>query len=192
MAASEQDPDNLKEVTAQGPDHTGELWVRGPNIMKGYWQNPKATKETISTDGERWLRTGDVAYVDDKSRFYIVDRIKELIKVKGNQVAPAELEALLLEHPAVADAAVIGIQTPDGDEMPRAYIVRQPGSEKKVTEKDLQDFVKSKVVRYKQLTGGVEWMEAIPKNPSGKILRKILREQWKQSQSKKGDTQAKL
>lgn len=85
----------------------GELWVRGPNVMKGYWRKPEATKETLTEDG--WLKTGDVAYLDEQGRLFIVDRIKELIKVKGNQVAPAELEALLLEHPGVADAAVIGV-----------------------------------------------------------------------------------
>jgi long-subunit acyl-CoA synthetase (AMP-forming) len=85
----------------------GEIWVRGPNIMKGYWNKPDATKETMTED--RWLKTGDVAYVDKNNHFFIVDRKKELIKVKGLQVAPAELEALLLDHPDVQDAAVIGI-----------------------------------------------------------------------------------
>ncbi|KIW13031.1 hypothetical protein PV08_08218 [Exophiala spinifera] len=114
-----QGNESFSEVTARGPEHTGELWVRGPNVMKGYWRNPEATAKTFSNDGKRWLRTGDVAYVDEGGCFYIVDRIKELIKVKGNQVAPAELEALLLEHPGIAAAAVIGIPTADGDEKPR-------------------------------------------------------------------------
>ncbi|KAK9656490.1 hypothetical protein V6000_002839 [Aspergillus fumigatus] len=95
-------------VTEYGHNQRGELWVRAPNIMKGYWKNPQATEETKTADG--WLKTGDIAYVDDNGRFHVVDRKKELIKVKGNQVAPAELEALLLEHPAVADVAVIGVQ----------------------------------------------------------------------------------
>lgn len=165
----------FREITERGPEHRGELWVRGPNIMVGYWKNEEATKNTFSPDGERWLRTGDVAYVDEDGCFFIVDRIKELIKVKGNQVAPAELEALILDHKHVADVAVIGISTPDGDEKPRAYVVRQPGSEGKVTEQDIVDFVKDKVVRYKRLESAV-FVDAIPKNPSGKILRRQIRD----------------
>jgi len=173
------------EITARGSDNRGELWARGPNVMKGYWKNEKATKETFSPDGQ-WLRTGDVAYVDDDGGFFIVDRIKELIKVKGNQVAPAELEALILDHKDIADVAVIGLPTLDGDERPRAYCVKQVGA--KVTEQDVADFVKDKVVPYKRLNGGVEFVDAIPKNPSGKILRRQLRDQA----AKKGQVQAKL
>lgn len=141
-----------------------------------YWGNPKATAETLTPDG--WLKTGDIAYVSEQSdpgpQFVIVDRIKELIKVKGHQVAPAELEALLLEHPDVADAAVIGITKLDGDEAPRAFITLAPG--KKVAERDIQAFVERRVVRYKRLTGGVVFVDEIPKNPSGKILRRQLRD----------------
>ncbi|KAL4806700.1 hypothetical protein BDV18DRAFT_152118 [Aspergillus unguis] len=162
-------------ITELGKNQRGELWVRGQNIMKGYWRNPKATKETKTEDG--WLKTGDVAYVDDKGQFYVVDRMKELIKVKGNQVAPAELEAILLEHPAVADAAVIGV-TINNDECPRAYIVFKPG--KTAVPKDITGFMEGKVSRIKQITGGVIFVDSIPKNPSGKILRKALREQAKQ------------
>jgi 4-coumarate--CoA ligase len=154
------------------------------NDTHSYWKNPKATAETLTPD--KWLRTGDITYVDSNGHFFIVDRRKELIKVKANQVAPAELEALLLEHEDIADAAVIGIPTPDGDEAPMAFVVRQ-GTEKagKLTKEEVQDFVKGKVVRYKQLTGGVQWLDAIPKNPSGKILRRQLREDWKkQSQAR--------
>lgn len=97
--------DSGRREVARG--ERGELWVRGPNVMKGYWGKDQATKETLTKDG--WLMTGDVAYLDEKGALFIVDRKKELIKVKGNQVAPAELEALLLEHPGVADAAVIGV-----------------------------------------------------------------------------------
>lgn len=143
-----------------------------------YWKNPKATAETLTPDG--WLKTGDIAYVSESGHFFIVDRKKELIKVKGNQVAPAELEALLLEHPAIADVAVIGMPTPDGDEAPRAFVVRQPTQAgKNVTAKDVQQFVEGKVVRYKRLTGGVTFIDAVPKNPSGKILRRQLRDQYK-------------
>lgn len=180
------DEETNEEITARGPSARGELWARGPNVMKGYWRNPKATEETLTSDG--WLKTGDIAYVDEIGHFFIVDRKKELIKVKGNQVAPAELEALLLEHPAIADAAVIGMPTPDGDEAPRAFVVLQPDKKsQKTTVEEVQNFVKDKVARHKRLTGGVTWIEAVPKNPSGKILRRQLRDQYKSK-----DGQARL
>ncbi|KAF1815261.1 4-coumarate-CoA ligase [Eremomyces bilateralis CBS 781.70] len=163
--------ENGKEV-AQG--ERGELWCTAPNIMKGYWNKPEATKETLTPDG--WLKTGDIAYMDKDGKFFIVDRMKELIKVKGLQVAPAELEALLLEHPDVADAAVIGV-TVNGEEYPRAYIIPQVGS--KPTEQDIHKFMEPRVSRAKRLVGGVRFVDEIPKNPSGKILRKLLREQAK-------------
>jgi 4-coumarate--CoA ligase len=144
----------------------GELWIRGPNVMKGYWNRPDATAETLITDskGQIWLMTGDIVYVDQQNRFYVVDRKKELIKVKGNQVAPAELEALLLDHPSVADAAVIGV-TVDHDEKPRAYIIVAEGHAGKVTEADIQKFVQDRVTPHKRLTGGVRFVNEIPKNP---------------------------
>lgn len=146
--------------------------------MKGYWKNPKATAETLTPDG--WLKTGDIACVDEDGQFFIVDRKKELIKVKGNQVAPAELEALLLEHPGIQDAAVIGMPTADGDEAPKAFVVKQPTKEgEKVTKDEIVKFIESKVVRYKRLAAGVEFVESIPKNPSGKILRRQIRDQYK-------------
>lgn len=95
------------EMTELADGECGEIWIRGPNVMRGYWRNEPATRDVLTSDG--WLRSGDIGYVDEQGLFYIVDRKKELIKVKGNQVAPAELEALLLEHPLVADAAVIGV-----------------------------------------------------------------------------------
>ncbi|KAL3482702.1 putative AMP-binding enzyme [Aspergillus germanicus] len=155
-----------------GSNSKGELWVRGPNVMRGYWRNKAATESTVTPDG--WLKTGDVSYFDNQGRFYIVDRLKELIKVKGNQVAPAELEGELLQHPAVAEAAVIGLKIRDG-EYPRAYIVLKPG--KSATEGDILAFMKERVAPVKQITGGVVFVDVIPKNPSGKILRKVLREQ---------------
>lgn len=180
--------DGTAEITERGPNAIGELWCRGLNIMKGYWQNPQATANTLTEDG--WLRTGDIAYVDEHGKFFIVDRLKELIKVKGNQVAPAELEALLLEHPHIADAAVIGLPTAEGDEAPYAFIVRQTGeAATKLTELQVQDFVRGKVIRYKRLDGGVEFVDVIPKNPSGKILRRQLREKAK---AKRLESQAKL
>ncbi|KAK4462046.1 4-coumarate--CoA ligase-like 7 [Cladorrhinum samala] len=156
----------------------GELWVTGPTLMRRYWKKPEATADTIvvDSDGTRWLKTGDIAYIEEYKPggiFHVVDRSKELIKVKGNQVAPAELEGVLLENPDVADAAVIGV-TIKGEELPRAYVVKKPGS--KASEQDVAKWMESKVTRYKQLKGGVVFVDAIPKNPSGKILRKLLRD----------------
>lgn len=125
--------------------------------------------------------------MDEHGKFYIVDRKKELIKVKGNQVAPAELEALLLEHDAVLDAAVIGMPTPDGDEAPRAYVVLQPDEKSQKTKpEEIEAFVAKNVARHKNLTGGVIYTDVIPKNPSGKILRRFLREKAKEDAKKKG------
>ncbi|KAK2038109.1 AMP-binding enzyme [Colletotrichum somersetense] len=185
-----------KLVDADGKEITeakvpGELWVTGPTVMRGYWGKPKATEEIIVKDaeGNRWLRTGDVAYVDQYAAggfLFIVDRVKELIKVKGNQVAPAELEALLLERPDVADVAVIGV-TISGEEFPRAYIVRSPGTN--VTGEEIAKWLEERVSKHKRLRGGVVFTDVIPKNPSGKILRKILREKAKQEV---GDSVSKL
>jgi 4-coumarate--CoA ligase len=143
-----------------GPNERGELWVRAPNIMKGYWRNPAATASTLTPDG--WLKTGDVCYVDVNNHFTVVDRSKELIKVKGNQVAPAELEAVLLEHPDVADAAVVGVAW-DGDERPRAYIVLKEGRRTKPQE--VKTWTDSRVARHKRLEGGVVLVDNVPKNP---------------------------
>ncbi|XP_014562276.1 hypothetical protein COCVIDRAFT_21847 [Bipolaris victoriae FI3] len=163
--------DQGKVEASQGEQ--GELWVRGPNIMKGYWKKPDATKETITPDG--WLKTGDAAYVDANQHFHIVDRKKELIKVKGLQVAPAELEALLLDHPQVQDAAVIGVQA-EGTELPRAYIVlRSLADATPEMAENIKAWLAERVAKYKRLEGGVHFVDAIPKNPSGKILRKELR-----------------
>lgn len=133
--------------------------------MKGYWRNEPASRE-VFVDGPdgRWMRTGDVAYIDPNGCFYIVDRIKELIKVKGNQVAPAELEALLLEHPQLADAAVIGVTINDG-EVPRAYVQLQADAKGKVQEKEIADWLASRVSKYKRLDGGVVFVDSVPKNP---------------------------
>ncbi|KAK3308999.1 uncharacterized protein B0T15DRAFT_491539 [Chaetomium strumarium] len=156
----------------------GELWVTGPTLMRRYWRRPDATAGTIvvDADGTRWLKTGDVAFVEEYKPggiFHVVDRVKELIKVKGSQVAPAELEGILLENPDVADAAVVGV-TIQGEELPRAYVVPRPGS--KASEQDVARWMEGKVTRYKQLKGGVVFVDAVPKNPSGKILRKQLRD----------------
>jgi acyl-CoA synthetase (AMP-forming)/AMP-acid ligase II len=148
----------------------GELWMRGPNIMKGYLNNDEATRETIVEDG--WLRTGDVAIVDEDGYFAIVDRVKELIKYKGFQVAPAELEALLLEHPAVSDAAVIPVPDEEAGEIPKAFLVLKDDS---TSPEDIQKFVAERVSTYKQIRS-VEVIDEIPKSASGKILRRVLRD----------------
>lgn len=170
----------------------GELWVSGPTMLKGYWNNPQATNATIVYDKEenrRYLRTGDIAYVERYEAgtpFHVVDRLKELIKVKGNQVAPAELESVLLQRPDIIDVGVVGV-TIKGEEYPRAYVVLAPGV--KTTGEDIVKWIEPKVAKYKQLKGGVAIVDAIPKNPSGKILRKILREQAK---AEVGDKPSKL
>lgn len=162
---------SAKLVNEQGSEITtsntpGEIWIAGPTLMRGYWRNSEATSQTITEEaGERWLRTGDIAYVESYEPggiFHIVDRRKELIKVKGNQVAPAELEALLLESPDISDAAVIGV-TIQGDEFPRAYIVKAPGSS--ASEMELAKWLEGKVARYKRLGGGVKFIDSIPRNP---------------------------
>lgn len=157
------------EDVAQGDD--GEIWVRGPHIMKGYLNNPQATAETI--DDEGWLHTGDIGYMDSDGDFYIVDRLKELIKYKGFQVPPAELEGLLLSHPAVADSAVIPVPDDEAGEIPKAFVVLKPGAE--TTAGELQDFIAGQVASYKQIRE-LEFIEAIPKAISGKILRRVLRD----------------
>ncbi|KKZ67946.1 4-coumarate-CoA ligase [[Emmonsia] crescens] len=174
-------------VTELGRNQRGEIWVKGPNIMKGYWNKPEATKETLTED--RWLKTGDIGYVDDTGKFYIVDRVKELIKVKGNQVAPAELEGLLLEHPAIADAAVIGV-TKNEEEYPRAYVTLKP--DHTATAEDITNFVKQRVSPTKRITGGVVFIDNIPKNPSGKILRRLLRDQAQREIKQENNVGSKL
>jgi 4-coumarate--CoA ligase len=162
---------NDSDFNGLGPNESGELWVRGPQVMAGYHKNEKATKETITPDG--WLRTGDIAHYDENGELYITDRLKELIKVNAFQVPPAELEEILRDHPAVAEAAVIGIPHPQSGEVPRAYVVKKKNSE--TTEKEIEKFVEEKVAKYKRLEGGVEFIDAIPKNATGKILRRELK-----------------
>lgn len=157
------------------PNTPGELWVTGPTLMRRYWRKPQATTDTMFIDTTtspptRWLRTGDIASIEDYRPggiIHVVDRVKELIKVKGNQVAPAELEGVLLENSEVADAAVVGV-TIGGEEVPRAYVVRRAGS--KVTEGEVAKWMEGKVVRYKRLKGGVVFVEGIPKNPVSYLL----------------------
>ncbi|MBW4715823.1 4-coumarate--CoA ligase family protein [Saccharothrix obliqua] len=153
-----------------GVGERGELWCRGPNVMKGYLNDPEATAATL--DAEGWLRTGDVAVIDGDGLVSIVDRVKELIKYKGYQVPPAELEALLLTHPAIADAAVVGVRDGEGEEVPKAFVVRQAGAA--LDGAAVMSFVATRVAPHKKVRE-VEFIEAIPKSASGKILRKDLR-----------------
>lgn len=146
----------------------GELLVRGPQIMKGYLNRPAETAEMLLPDG--WMRTGDIAEIDDHGWIRIVDRCKELIKYKGCQVPPAELEALLVSHPAVADAAVIGVADEEAGEIPKAFVVRRAP----ITTEELSAFVNERVAPFKKVRQW-EFVDVIPKSPSGKILRRLLR-----------------
>jgi acyl-CoA synthetase (AMP-forming)/AMP-acid ligase II len=154
------------------PGEEGEIAIRGPQVMKGYLGRPDATAAMIDPDG--WVHTGDVGRVDEDGWLFVVDRVKELIKYKGFQVAPAELEALLLTHEAVADAAVIGVYDRDGNEVPKAYVVRQPGANH-LSGDDIIAFVAGKVAPYKKIRR-VEFIDGVPRAASGKILRRELRE----------------
>ncbi|XP_020710124.2 4-coumarate--CoA ligase 1-like isoform X2 [Athalia rosae] len=163
------DPETNEDIWI--PGRTGELWVRGCHVMKGYHKNEEATERTIAPGG--WLKTGDLAYLDDDLDFHIMDRLKELIKVKGFQVPPAELEALLRTHPDIEEAAVIGIPDPRSGEVPKAFVTLK--KDRTLKEKEVQEFVKGKVAEYKELRGGVSFVDSIPKNASGKILRRALK-----------------
>ncbi len=154
----------------RGVGERGELWVKGPQVMVGYLNNPDATAATIDEDG--WLHTGDIAIIDEHGHMTIVDRMKELIKFKGFQVAPAELEALLVTHPKVADVAVIGVPDDEAGEVPKAFVTAVPGET--VTIEELQELVAEHLVSYKQIKH-LEVVDAIPKSAAGKILRKELR-----------------
>ncbi|RST17743.1 4-coumarate--CoA ligase family protein [Streptomyces sp. WAC05374] len=162
--------DDPAEDAAPGED--GEIAVRGPQVMKGYLGRPDATAAMIDPDG--WVHTGDIGRVDADGWLFVVDRVKELIKYKGFQVAPAELEALLLTHEGVADAAVIGVYDEDGNEVPKAYVVRQPHATG-LTGDDIIAFVAGKVAPYKKVRR-VEFVDGVPRAASGKILRRELRE----------------
>jgi acyl-CoA synthetase (AMP-forming)/AMP-acid ligase II len=170
--AKYMDPEE-KEVPA---GQTGELWIKGPNIFKGYLNNPEGTRNALTDDG--YFKTGDVGYQDEKGNFFITDRVKELIKYKGFQVPPAELEGILLGNDEVDDVAVIGIYNKDqATEVPRAYIVPKMGvKEGKETEERIVKWLASKVASHKRLRGGVRFVDEIPKSASGKILRRKLKE----------------
>jgi acyl-CoA synthetase (AMP-forming)/AMP-acid ligase II len=155
-----------------GIGEPGEIWIRGPQRMKGYFGRQEETDTMIDADG--WLHTGDIGVVDEDGWWFVVDRVKELIKYKGYQVAPAELEAVLLGHPEIADAAVIGVPDKEsGEELPKAFVVRAPGSE--IGEDAVIEFMAGRVAPHKKIRF-VEFIEAVPKSAAGKILRKDLKQ----------------
>ncbi|RNF81685.1 4-coumarate--CoA ligase family protein [Streptomyces botrytidirepellens] len=153
-----------------GPGEDGEILIRGPQVMKGYLGRPDDTAAMVDADG--WLHTGDIGHVDADGWLFVVDRLKELIKYKGYQVAPADLEAVLIAHEAVADAAVIGVTDGDGNEIPKAYVVRVPGA--RISEDELIAYVAGQVAPYKKVRR-VEFTESVPRSAAGKILRRELR-----------------
>ncbi|MGW1428487.1 4-coumarate--CoA ligase family protein [Streptomyces sp. NPDC002431] len=161
----------LSDPSDPAPCAEGEILIRGPQVMKGYLGRPEATAAMIDADG--WLHTGDVGRVDEDGWLFVVDRVKELIKYKGYQVAPAELEALLLTHPSIADAAVIGVTDDEGNEIPQAYVVRRPDAPG-LTADDVMAYVADRVAPYKKIRR-TEFIDAVPRAASGKILRRELR-----------------
>ncbi|KAK4726662.1 hypothetical protein R3W88_031579 [Solanum pinnatisectum] len=161
------DPDTGISLPRNKP---GEICIRGDQIMKGYLNDPEATARTIDKEG--WLHSGDIGYIDDDDELFIVDRLKELIKYKGFQVAPAELEALLLNLSSISDAAVVPMKDEQAGEVPVAFVVRSNGST--ITENEIKDFISKQVIFYKRIKR-IFFVDVIPKSPSGKILRKELR-----------------
>ena len=163
------DPESGEDVAVA---ERGEVWIRGPQVMRGYLNNEEATTATVDEDG--WLHTGDIGVVDEDGFYRIVDRLKELIKYKGYQVAPAELEALIITHPDVSDVAVIGVPDEEAGELPKAYVVPGDGFDPD----ELMGWVAEQVAPQKRIRL-VETIDEIPKSPSGKILRRKLTEREK-------------
>jgi len=165
---------------------TGEIWVKGPHVCAGYLNNPTATENMMTPDG--FLKTGDIGYQNEDGDFYITDRLKELIKYKGLQVAPAELEGILVSHEKVADACVLGVYDESrATEIPRAYVVKTASASEIVDsalEKEIQEWITPKVANHKQLRGGIRFTDVIPKSASGKILRRIVRDRMRADEKK--------
>ena len=186
QVAKYMDPEE-KEVPA---GQTGELWIKGPNIFKGYLNNAEGTANALTDDG--YFKTGDVGHQDEKGNFFITDRVKELIKYKGFQVPPAELEGILIGNEEIDDVAVLGIYNEEqATEVPRAYVVPKKGVKgDKETEARIVKWLAGKVASHKRLRGGVRFVDEVPKSASGKILRRVLKEQAK-AEMKKGQ-KAKL
>jgi acyl-CoA synthetase (AMP-forming)/AMP-acid ligase II len=154
-----------------GPGGTGELWFRGPNVMRGYLNRAQATAQTVTDDG--WCRTGDIATIDEDGFLRIVDRLKELIKYKGFHVAPAELEAVLLSHPGVADAAVVASPDAEAGEVPKAFLVAKHEADREALATEVLAYMAERVAPYKRVRR-YEFVDAIPRTPSGKIVRRTL------------------
>ena len=171
---------------------TGELWIRGPNIFRGYLNNPEGTRNALTGDG--YFKTGDVGHVDAQGNFYITDRVKELIKYKGFQVAPAELEGLLASHPKIADVAVIGVYRGEiASEVPLAYVVPSQGAERgPALQREIVEWLAGRVAQHKRLRGGVRFCDEIPKSASGKILRRLLRVRYEEEMARKPEPKARL
>ncbi|EMC94019.1 hypothetical protein BAUCODRAFT_36488 [Baudoinia panamericana UAMH 10762] len=178
----------------EGYDQAGELWVKSPAVVLGYLHNDKATRETFMDDKEgRFMRTGDEVVIrkspQGHEHLFIVDRIKELIKTKGHQVAPAELEAHLLTHPAVNDCVVIGVPSEREGEVPKAFVVKAPGSIEEsdaLLRRSISKYVEEHKSEYKRLRGGVEFIDVVPKSPSGKILRRLMRDREREKMRLQG------
>jgi len=165
---------DVRLVDADGSDaligDAGELWVRGPNVFRGYWQEPEATSSALTPDG--WLRTGDIAIVDDNGHLFLVDRAKDLIIVSGFNVFPAEVEDVLIDHPAVEAVAVIGVEHPHSGEAVKAYVVVEEG--RSAEEDDLIDWCAARLAQYKCPTK-VMFVDELPRGLAGKVLRRALR-----------------
>ncbi|KAI4458650.1 long-chain-fatty-acid--coa ligase [Holotrichia oblita] len=163
-----RDPDSGESL---GANQMGEICFKGDLIMKGYYRNPTATKEIFIEDG--WMRTGDLGYFDEDEYVFVVDRLTELIKYRGYQVPPGQLESILLRHPAVRECGVVGMPDEEFGELPMAFVVKQSGVH--ITERELIDYVAANVTNEKQLRGGVRFIEHMPKNATGKMLRRVLK-----------------
>ena len=187
MTAKYMAEDGQEVATGQ----VGELWIKGPNVFQGYLNNPEGTRNAITDDG--YFKTGDVGFQDKDGNFYITDRVKELIKYKGFQVPPAELEGLLLSNPKVDDVAVIGItDEQQHTEIPLAFIVPAKGvARSREVEKEIVDWLNAKVANHKKLRGGIRFIDEVPKSPSGKILRRILKQRLV-DEAKKATVKSKL
>ncbi|OBT91772.1 hypothetical protein VE01_09321 [Pseudogymnoascus verrucosus] len=170
---------SIKYMSEDGDElpagETGELWIKGPNVFRGYLNNLEATQNALTSDG--YFKTGDVGHEDKHGNLFITDRVKELIKYKGFQVPPAELEGKLLGHPEIEDAAVVGVYRPEqATEVPMAYIVLSKGSlGDAAKERQIMEWLSARVANHKRLRGGIEWIDEVPKSSSGKILRRVLR-----------------
>ena len=167
---------DVEDGEEQGTDEDGEVWIRGPQVMRGYLNNEEETRDTLDEDG--WLHTGDIGHVDEDGYLFLVDRMKELIKYKGYQVAPAELEAVLIAHDAIADVAVIPCPDEEAGEIPKAFVVRSG----EIDEDGVMEYAAARLSPQKKVRR-VEFVEEIPKSPSGKILRRVLVDRDRQEQT---------